>query len=65
VDINLIFQIAGVAIIVSALHTMLKMAGKEDFAWLLTLAGIVLVLTIVIRVISDFMGAVKTMFQLY
>ncbi len=65
VNIDLVFQIAGLAIIVSVLHTLLKQAGKEEYAWLITLVGIVLVLGIVVRVISDFFTAVRAMFHLY
>lgn len=64
-NIDLVFQIAGLAIIVSVFHTLLKQAGKEEFAWLLTLVGIALVLSIAIRVISDFFDAVRSMFHLY
>ena len=34
--VDLIFKIAGVAIIVSVLHSVIKQAGKEEYAWLIT-----------------------------
>ncbi len=64
-NIELVFQIASLAIIVSVFHTLLKQAGKEEFAWLLTLVSIALVLSMAIRVISDFFDAVRSMFHLY
>lgn len=63
-DINTVFQIAGVGIIVAVLHTVLKQAGKEEYAWLTTLAGVVVVLMLVINLINDFFRAVRAMFQL-
>ncbi|MCR4397425.1 MAG: stage III sporulation protein AC [Firmicutes bacterium] len=64
-NVDLIFRIAGIGIIVSVLHTVIKQAGKEEYAWLATLAGIVIVLSMVIQVINQFFETVKTMFRLY
>ncbi len=64
-NVDLIFRIAGIGIIVSVLHTVIKQAGKEEYAWLATLAGIVIVLSMVVQVINQFFEAVKTMFKLY
>ncbi|MGE5485176.1 MAG: stage III sporulation protein AC [Ignavibacteriales bacterium] len=64
-NVDLIFRIAGIGIIVSVLHTVIKQAGKEEYAWLATLAGIVIVLSMVVQVINQFFEAVKTMFRLY
>jgi len=64
-NVDLIFRIAGIGIIVSVLHTVIKQAGKEEYAWLATLAGIVIVLTMVIQVINEFFETVKAMFRLY
>jgi len=61
---DLIFKIAGLAIIVSVLHSVIKQAGKEEYAWLVTVTGIVVVLTMVTRLISDFFSAVKSTFML-
>lgn len=63
-DIDFIFKIAGVAIIVSVLHSVVKQTGKEEYAWLITLSGVVLVLTMVTRLIWDFFSAIRVMFQL-
>ncbi|HHV78954.1 MAG TPA: stage III sporulation protein AC [Firmicutes bacterium] len=64
-DVALVFKIAAIGIIVSVLHTVIKQAGKEEFAWLVTLSGIVVVLMMVTRVISEFFESVKSVFQLY
>ncbi len=61
---ELIFKIAGLAIIVSVLHAVVKQAGKEEYAWLITLTGVILVLSMVIGLVADFFQAVKSTFQL-
>lgn len=61
---DLIFKIAGLAIIVSVLHAVVKQAGKEEYAWLITLTGVIIVLSMVMGLIADFFQAVKSTFQL-
>lgn len=63
-DIDLLFKIAGVGIIVAVLYQILVKAGREDQAMMMTLAGMVIVLTIVISEISDLFITVRTVFNL-
>ena len=63
-DVDLIFKIAAIGIIVAVLNQVLIRAGREDQAMMTTLAGIVVVLFIIISMISQFFSAVKTMFML-
>lgn len=63
-DINLLFKIAGIGIIVAVLHQILTKAGREDQAMMTTLAGVVIVLTIVIKEISTLFATVRTVFNL-
>ncbi len=63
-DIDLLFKIAGVGIIVAVLYQILVKAGREDQAMMMTLAGMVIVLTIVISEISDLFTTVRTVFNL-
>ena len=63
-DIDLLFKIAGVGIIVAVLYQILVKAGREDQAMMMTLAGMVIVLTIVISEISDLCATVRTVFSL-
>ena len=63
-DINLLFKIAGIGIIVAVLHQILTKAGREDQAMMTTLAGVVIVLTIVIKEISTLFETVRTVFNL-
>jgi len=64
-NIDLIFQIAGIGIVVGILHTVLSKVGKEEYAYIVTLAGIVIVFTMVIGMINDLFNNVKAIFQLY
>ena len=63
-DVDLIFQIAGVGIIVAVLNQLLTRAGREEQALLTTLAGLVVVLFIVTQQIGELFDAVKTIFNL-
>ncbi len=63
-DIDLLFKIAGIGILVAVLHQVLVKAGREDQAMMTTLAGLVIVLTMVIKEISTLFNTVKTMFNL-
>ena len=63
-DINLLFKIAAVGILVAVLHQVLVRAGREDQAIITTLAGLVIVLSMVIQQISSLFNTVITLFDL-
>ncbi|NLY71069.1 MAG: stage III sporulation protein AC [Clostridiales bacterium] len=63
-DVDIVFKIAAIGIIVAVLNQVLIRAGREEQAMMTTLAGIIVVLVIIIQMIYDFFNAVKTMFQL-
>ena len=63
-NIDLLFKIAGIGIIVAVLHQILSKAGREDQAMMVTLAGMVIVLTVVIKEISTLFQTVRTVFNL-
>ncbi len=63
-NIDLLFKIAGVGILVAVLHQVLVKAGRDDQAMMTTLAGVVIVLTMVVKEISTLFSTVKTMFNL-
>ncbi|QXM07476.1 stage III sporulation protein AC [Crassaminicella indica] len=64
-NVDLIFKIAAIGILVSVLNLVLKHSGREEQAMMTTLVGIVVVLFMVIQLISNLFATVKTMFQLY
>ena len=63
-DISLLFKIAAIGILVAVLYQVLVRAGREDQAMMTTLAGLIIVLTMVIKEISTLFTSVKTMFNL-
>ena len=62
-EIDLIFKIAAVGIIVSILNQVLVRSGREEQATMTTLAGRVVVLMILVQKIADLFDLVKTLFQ--
>lgn len=63
-DIDIIFKIAGVGIAIAVLNQVLVKAGREEQAMLVTLAGVVIVLLMVVNLISDFFGVIRELFSL-
>ena len=63
-EINIVFRIAAVGILVAVLHQVVMRAGREEQAMLTTLAGLVVVLFWVIQYISQLFDTVQTLFQL-
>ena len=61
-DIDLIFKIAAIGIIVSILNQVLSRSGREEQATMTTLAGLVVVLMLVAQEIADLFQLVKTLF---
>ncbi|MBE5766724.1 MAG: stage III sporulation protein AC [Clostridiales bacterium] len=64
-NIDMIFKIAAIGILISVLAQVLNRAGREEIATLTTLAGLVIVLILVVNMIADFFTDVKAIFQLY
>jgi stage III sporulation protein AC len=63
-SIELLFKIAAIGILVAVLYQVLVRAGREDQAMMTTLAGLVIVLTMVIKEISGLFDTVRTLFNL-
>ena len=64
VDVNLIFKIAAVGILVSVISQILKQSGREEHAFLVSLAGLILVLFWIVPVIYDLFDTIKNLFML-
>ena len=62
-DIDLIFKIAAIGIIVSILNQVLSRSGREEQATMTTLAGLVVVLMMIAQKISDLFELVKDLFH--
>lgn len=63
-DVDIIFRIAGIGILISVLSIVLKQAKKEEQAEMLTLAGVVVVLIIVVELMNKLFIVVRSVFNL-
>ena len=63
-SVNMIFKIAAVGILVSILGQVLKHSGREEHAFLISLAGLVLVLLWVVPYIYELFETMQTLFEL-
>ena len=63
-DVDLIFKIAAVGILVAVLNQLLVRSGREEQAMMTTLAGVVVVMMMLVRQISDLFQLVKSLFGL-
>lgn len=64
-DIDLIFKIAAIGIIVAVLNQLLVRSGREDQAMMTTLAGLVVVLYMMVDVIANLFDTIKNVFSLW
>ncbi len=63
-DVDLIFKIAAIGIIVAVLNQVLIRSGREEQAMMTTLAGLIVVLTMIVTEISSLFDTVKSVFGL-
>ena len=63
-DVDLIFKIAAIGILVAVLNQLLVRSGREEQAMMTTLAGLVVVLMMMVQEISDLFNLIKTLVQL-
>ena len=63
-NVDLIFKIAAIGILVSVLNQVLTRSGRDEQATMTTLAGLVVVLLMVVQEISDLFNLVKNLFGL-
>lgn len=63
-EIDLIFKVAAIGIIVAVLNQLLIRSGREDQAMMTTLAGLVVVLSILVKQISTLFVTIKSLFAL-
>ena len=59
IDVDILFKIAAIGIVIALLNQILSKAGRDEEAMMVTLAGVIIVLAIVVKMISEFFEAVK------
>ncbi len=61
---EIIWQLAGIGILVAVIYSVLKQAGRDELAWVVTLGGVAVALLLVIRLINELFQNVRAMFGL-
>ena len=64
-NIDLIFKIAGIGIIITMICQVLKKSDRDDIATIVSLVGLIIVLTLVVSIVADFFNTVKDLFNIY
>ena len=63
-EVDLLFKIAGIGILIAVLNQVLSKAGREDQAMMITITGLIIVLMMVIEEISSLFTTVRNLFNL-
>lgn len=64
-DVNIIFKIAAIGILITVITQVLKKSDRDDIATLVSLAGLLIVLTFVINMVAELFETIKNIFYLY
>ena len=65
IQIDLLFKLAGLGVAVAVLSQLLNRAGREELGTLVTVAGLVIALFLVINLVCDLFSSLKSLFSLY
>lgn len=65
VQIDMLFKLAGLGVVVAVISQVLTRAGREELATLTTVVGLVIALFMVVELVSQLLSSVKSIFQLY
>ena len=64
-DVGILFKIAAIGIIITVICQVLKKSDRDDIATLVSIVGLVIVLTIVVSMIGDLFEQIRTIFGLF
>ena len=64
-SVDVIFKIAAIGILIAVITQVLKKSDRDDIATLVALAGLIIVLTLVINMISELFDSIKNIFNFY
>ena len=64
-DVSIIFFLMALAIAVTILHTFLKQAGRDEYAYLAVIAGLAVALVRVLPLLQELFAGVQSVFHLY
>lgn len=63
-DVDLIFKIAAIGILVAVLNMLLSRSGRDDQALMVSIAGLVVVLVVIVQKISELFDLIRELFEL-
>ena len=64
-NIDIIFKIAGIGILITVIVQILKKSDRDEIATLVSIAGLVIVLTFVINMVSELFNSIRSIFNLF
>lgn len=64
-DIGIIFKIAAIGILITVICQILKKSDRDDIATLVSLAGLIIVLSLVISMVYELFESIRSIFDLY
>lgn len=65
IQVDLLFKIAGLGIVVAVISQVLNRTGREELGTLVTVVGLVIAMFLVVNLISDLFSSLKSIFALY
>ena len=64
-SVDIIFKIAAIGILITVITQVLKKSDRDDIATLVSLVGLIIVMTLVINMVSELFNTIKNIFYLY
>ncbi|HOC05726.1 MAG TPA: stage III sporulation protein AC [Bacillota bacterium] len=64
-NVDMLFKLAGIGILIMVFTQVLNQAEKKEQAQLLTLAGVVIVMIFIVKLIGDLINTVRSIFNIY
>lgn len=62
-EVDLIFKLAALGILVSVLNLLLSRSGRDDYGLVVTLAGLLISLLVIIQKVSELFETIRTLFE--
>ncbi|MBE3555968.1 MAG: stage III sporulation protein AC [Firmicutes bacterium] len=62
-DISTVFQLAGVGLLLALVYLVLKQTGREEIAQIVTLGGVILLLIMAVRLLTELFRSLETLFR--
>lgn len=62
-DVDLIFKLAALGILVSVLNMLLSRSGRDDYGLIVTLAGLLISLLVIIQKVNELFETIRTLFE--